>query len=178
VLGATPEKVQVGQPVSLELRVHDEILAADLPERIGATIRDDGGPSRNVWLQRPPGLAAYTASVSPDRAGTYTAEVSLPAATQPATATFTVELPEAETADSPADSAALKQWVTAVQQAGAQGYVLNLNNLTELASLPLPAGQSRRHTIDLRLWDNALALLLVCGLFLAEWSWRRTRGMV
>jgi len=229
VFEATPEKVQAGQPVNLDLRVRDEMLAAGLPDRLGATIRDDGGLSRNVWLQRPAGLTTYTASVSPDRAGVYTAEVQLPAAAQPdvarppsaqpaatqptfgstdapasvlgsaptpattpspasasapapasthATVTFTVELVQAETADSPADPAALTQWVAAVQQAGAQGYVLGLDSLTELASLPLPAGQPRRNTIDLRLWDNALALLLVSCLFLAEWSWRRARGMV
>ena len=177
VLEATPSKVQAGQPVNFDLRVHDETLAGDLPERLGATIRGQDGAAQNLWLQRPAGLAAYTGSIAPDRAGTYTAEVRLPATTQPATATFTVQLPEAETADSPADSAALKQWVQAVEQAGGQGYVLELSKLGELASLPLPAAQSRRRTMDLRLWDNWLALLLVAGLFLAEWAWRRARGM-
>jgi uncharacterized membrane protein len=178
VLEATPEKAQPGQAIDLNLRVHDETLAAALPERLGATIRQEGTPAQNIWLQRPAGLAAYSASFSPDRAGAYTAEVRLPATTQPATATFSVELPEAETADSPADPAALRQWVQAVQQAGGQGYVLELNDLGKLASLPLPAAQAKRQTTDIRLWDNGLALLLVTVLFLGEWAWRRARGMV
>ena len=177
VLEAAPEKVQAGQPVNFNLRVHDETLAGGLPERLGATIRGQDGTTRNLWLQRPADLADYTGSIAPDRAGTYTAQVRLPAATQPASTTFTVQLPEAEAADSPADSTALKQWVLAVEQAGGKGYVLEPGKLSELASLPLPEARPHRQTMDLRLWDNWLALVLVAGLFLTEWAWRRARGM-
>jgi hypothetical protein len=174
---AIPAKVQAGQPTNLDLRVHDETLAGDLPERLSATIRQGASPVQSVWLQRPPGLAAYSAAVSLDRAGAYTAEVKLPTATQPAIAAFDVQLPEAETADSPADPAALRQWIQAVEQAGGQAHLLELDNLDDLASLPLPPAQVKLQTIDLRLWDNWLALLLVTGLFLGEWAWRRARGM-
>lgn len=177
VLEAAPAKAQAGQPINLDLRVHDEILAADLPEQLAATVRQEAGPTQNIWLRRSAGLAAYTASLAPDRAGTYTAEVNLPATTQPAAATFVVQLPAAETADTPADSAALRQWVQAVEQAGSRGYTLELARLDELASLPLPPARVIRQTMDVRLWDNWLALLLVTGLFLSEWAWRRARGM-
>jgi uncharacterized membrane protein len=177
VLEASPSKIQAGRPVHLDFRVNDEVLAADLSERLPVTLHQAGGPSLSLWLQKTAGLATYSASFVPDMAGDYTAEVRLSAATQPVTATVSVQLPQAETADSPADVAALRQWIDAVRQVGGQGYLLAPDGLEELNRLPLPAARPHRRTLDVRLWDNSLALLLVAGLFLAEWGWRRARGM-
>jgi len=176
VLEASPARVDAGQTVNFRLRVRDGQLAADLPERIGVTIRqNDGDGTESLWLQRTAGQAAYSGSVSLGRAGTYTAQAQV--AGRLATAPFAVQLKEAETSDAPADPAALQQWVQAVKDAGGEGHTIPVDHLEQLAWLPLPQAVTRSQVVDIRLWDNWLALLLVSGLFLAEWAWRRARGL-
>lgn len=174
-LEASPSMAVAGQPVNFSLRISDARLADDLPERMSLAIRSSDA-AQSLWLQRVPNQAVYTGTATVDRAGSYTAQAQV-AAAPPATAGFTVRLPEAETADSPADPAALQQWVQATKGAGGEGYMTEMDRLEQLASLPLPQAQVRTHVTEVRLWDNWLALAVVAGLFLTEWAWRRSRGL-
>lgn len=176
-LEAAPTKATVGQPVAFTLQVRDTQLEPQLPERVSVAIRQaDGDDQQNLWLQRTPQQAVYTGSIALDRSGSYTAQAQV--AMAPAvTAAFTVNQQEAETADTPADSVALRQWAEAVNQAGGEGYTIEMDHLGQLASLNLPRAPVRTRVTEVRPWDNWIALLLVAGLFVAEWAWRRARGL-
>lgn len=175
-LDVSPVRTLAGAPVTFTLQSRDIRLDSDLPERIPLTVQQtDSDSMQSLWLQRVAGQAIYTGSLSLARAGSYTAKVEVASAT--ATASFTVRLPLAETADSPADPQALHRWIEAVRQGGQQGYTIEMDHLEELATLPLPHAPVRTQRTEIRLWDNWVALMIVTGLFLAEWVLRRRRGL-
>ena len=159
------------------MRVRDEVLAGGLPDRLQAVVgRAAGQGGQTVWLKRSPGRASFVGSISPEAAGPLEVRVDLPDSDQSASTTLTAELPEAETADSPADPGAMDRWVRAVEQAHGQAWTLDLRDLDQLSHLPLPTARVQHRLTDIRLWDNWLALLLVTGMFLSEWVWRRGQG--
>ncbi len=176
-LDASPKSTTTGLPVTFGLQIADSRLAADLPGRLSLAIRSvDNRTVQAIWLQRTAGQATYTGSCSFDRAGDYTAQADV-AGAAPVIATFTVQLQQAETADVPADPAALHRWVQATKDAAGQGYTIDIDHLEQLAALPLPEAPKRVRRTEVHLWDNWLALLIVAGLFLTEWAWRRWRGL-
>jgi len=179
VLEASPERARIGEPISLSLRVRDGRLAVDLPDRIRAVIHGEDGAAIQVFaLLRTGKQTVYTGSTSLQRAGRYTIRVELPAVERgDVTADLEVVLPEPETADTPADRRAMRQWVDLAKRMGADGYLLGVEDLPNLEALPLAGPSVRSEAVIVRLWDNVLALLLVGVLLLSEWALRRARGL-
>jgi uncharacterized membrane protein len=171
----------LGEPVRLDLRVLDPVLAQQLPRELDVEVRDEAGqPVRRERLERqetPPD--AFAASFTADKVGRYT--VRLPAVgggdDQPVDVPVEVIVPRLELVR-PAVNMALLRQVAAKDEKTGQPVVLDLAGAAKLPEMIRSAARTIPVLTPEPLWDAPLAFLIFIVLLTAEWVLRKMYGML
>ncbi len=169
---------EIGERTTVELRVLDPRLAARLPDRVDADIRDaDGAAMTSLALLRRTDATGgeatrFTGSFTADRPGPYAAVVRPLAGDEPTLgADFTVELPQSELRRPATDHPALARLAS---ETG--GRVISID---EASSFTLPSADRRVPVLtDRSLWDAPIALVLLGLLLTLEWVGRKAAGLI
>jgi hypothetical protein len=177
-LRAVPARVQLGQPVRLELVIDDARLLDRGDAAVPAEVRgvspngadgSEGGPAAGVEIellrtQRP---GEFAATVTPDAVGTFTVRVpSGPAAG--AEVRFECERPDDEVRRAAADHELLAELA---RETG--GAVVSADRLGTLPGLLPKRSVVTEHATIEPLWDAPLSLILIVLLASIEWLGRR-----
>lgn len=170
----------LGEPVRLELRVLDPVLAQQLPRELDVEVRDEAGQAvRRERLERqetPPDT--FAASFTADKVGRYS--VRLPALAgddKPVDVPVEVIVPRLELARPAVDMALLRQVAVKNEKTG-QPIVLDLAGAAKLPDLIRSAARTIPVLTPEPLWDAPLAFLIFIVLLTAEWVLRKMYGML
>lgn len=172
-----------GEAVPLRVKFHDPRLAPDRDDGVQLSISRQGGSTQSLQLVRTGSRSTFTGSLPRPEIGSYHAWLRSPSLTgvntdTPSTKTppsvdFTVEAPPGEFAEIRMNAEGLRE---ASEQTA--GHYFPFAKSRQLASV-LPKG----HPVTIEplpphpLWNRWPVLVLLFGLFTAEWSLRRRWGL-
>ncbi len=172
VLTVEPQRIEVGRPALVRLRIEDAQLAAPGLSHLGGTVSTASG-SADLELVRAEdvGAAEFVTTFTPDSAGDYTFSIDDPAlgGLRP-DATLIVENPDDEMRHPETDHPLLE---SLAQETG--GRVLDPDNLKELLDPRVLPNRAVTTITSIResIWNTPLALGLLVGLLTLEWIGRR-----
>jgi uncharacterized membrane protein len=167
---------ELGEQVTLNLRILDPQIQGQLPDQLGVEILDDNGQLvRKEMLIRQEGQGElFTASFTADRAGNFTAKLP-PVSTGVDAVQLPIEVatPKLELSEPQVDRALLTRLASeTLGQVVPAAEADQLPKLIASAKRIIPVETSRP------LWDAPLAMVLFALLLTVEWVLRKVFGML
>ncbi len=168
---------ELGEQISVGLRVLDPDLLQQLPEQIGVTVVDSKDqPVRTETMQRQEGQNDYyVASWTADSIGHFVLKMpALGGNTEPAEQPITVKVPRLELSQPQVDRTLLSRLASETL-----GEVVPYEQAREkLPSLITSAAKIVPVDTNQRLWDAPLAMTIFVLLITVEWVLRKVYGML
>jgi hypothetical protein len=184
VLEVTPRRVQVAQPMRIELRVTDAHVAEERRASVAALIHNDRGETvAEIELLRQAGaLERFAATFVPDTPGRHRVVVNDPALNMTGMDGFPLDAlegdvevfaPDDEMRNPETDHVLLEQLAAATG-----GRMLNPDELADLPQLLPDRSVITVNPLRERLWDAPLFFILILLAFTAEWIGRKMLRLV